>query len=421
MVDSSNLHFVKVKGNSFILNENTYCFIGTNLWYGMNLGSQGPGGNRERLVKELDILQYLGITNLRIMAGSEGPDSEPWRIIPSIQASPGEYNPELLDGLDFLLSEMDKRNMKAVLCLTNFWEWSGGMAQYVSWHGGGPIPYPNIRKEWRTFQKYTACFFSNRESINCLNNYIRLLINRMNNYTKKLYRDDPVIMSWQLCNEARGIHNEFSFNRWIDETAALIKSLDKNHLVSTGTEGETPYRHVGLDFIKNNSYSSIDYMTAHLWVQNWNIYKPEKHHETFNESIKFAIKYIDEHIDKAERLGKPLVLEEFGFPRDNGLYSPDSPTEYRDQFYDTIFKKITGEITMGRTAGCLNFWAWSGTGRPSEPYGSYWQPDCDLLGDPPHELQGWYGVYNGDTTLEIIKKYSSMFIRPARLNPREIQ
>ena len=31
--------------------------------------------------------------------------------------------------------------MRAVACFTNFWHWSGGMAQYVIWNGGGQIPF----------------------------------------------------------------------------------------------------------------------------------------------------------------------------------------------------------------------------------------------------------------------------------------
>lgn len=397
--------FVRVTGSQFTIHDQPYTFIGANLWYGMYLGSTGQGGNRQRLLNELDTMQSLGITNLRIMAGTEGPDSSPWRITPSVQPSPGEYNPQLLDGLDFLLNEMNKRSMKAVLCLTNFWEWSGGLSQYLAWHGAGPIPYPNPRGEWRTFQKYTARFFTHRESVKCLNNYIRMLVNRVNNYTHIPYSDDPAIMAWQLCNEPRGVNNESGFNRWIEETSLFIKSMDNNHLVSVGTEGETPYRHVGLDFIKNNSFTGIDYMTAHLWVQNWNFYRPEKHAETFAESIKFSIQYIDDHIQKAVRLGKPLVFEEFGFPRDTGSYSPGSSTLHRDEFFDIIFNKITGEILRGRTAAGVNFWSWSGAGRPAQPYGSYWEPGSELIGDPPHEHQGWYGIYSSDTTLEIIKKY----------------
>ena len=59
----------------------------------MNLGVsstvQGGKGDRERLVKDLDHMQKNGINNLRIMAASEGPDSEPFRMTPSLMPSPG--------------------------------------------------------------------------------------------------------------------------------------------------------------------------------------------------------------------------------------------------------------------------------------------------------------------------------------------
>lgn len=408
MADSSSPEFVKTSGSGFILNQKPYKFIGTNLWYGMNLASAGPCGNRERLALELDILKSNGITNLRILAGSEGPDSAPWRIVPSLQTSPGVYNNDILDGLDFLLFEIGRRQMKAVLYFTNFWEWSGGMAQYLSWHGAGPIPYPQVRREWRSFQRYTSRFFTDRESVKCLYNFICFIINRVNKYTNITYRDDPAIMSWQLCNEPRGVTDEKAFNRWIDETSAFIKSIDANHLVSTGTEGETPYRHIGLDFIKNNSFRNIDYTTGHLWVQNWNIYNPGRHNKTFGRALSFAEAYIDKHVEKSGRLNKPFVLEEFGFPRDNGLFSIHAPTVYRDKFFHEIFKKISGKTACGKALCGINFWSWSGSGRPAEPEGTYWKPYSDLLGDPAHEPQGWYGVYDTDSTIAVIKEHCSI-------------
>jgi mannan endo-1,4-beta-mannosidase len=57
-----------------------YIFMGANYWQGMNLGSSGEGGNRERLKRELDQMQKTGITNLRILALSEGPDGSPYRV-----------------------------------------------------------------------------------------------------------------------------------------------------------------------------------------------------------------------------------------------------------------------------------------------------------------------------------------------------
>jgi mannan endo-1,4-beta-mannosidase len=51
----------------------------------------------------------------------------------------------------------------------------------------------------------------------------------------------------------------------------------------------------------------------------------------------------------------------------------------------------------------VNFWAWSGEGRPREAGGA-WKPGDPWVGDPPHEPQGWYGVYDADAgTLAVIK------------------
>ena len=75
------------------------------------------------------------------MAASEGPNTEPYRMVPALMVSPGDYDESVLDGLDFFLAEVGKREMKAVMVLNNYWQWSGGMGQYVSWSEGTSIPY----------------------------------------------------------------------------------------------------------------------------------------------------------------------------------------------------------------------------------------------------------------------------------------
>jgi len=65
--------------------------------------------------------------------------------------SPGVYDQSVLDGLDYLIAQMGKRGMKAVLVLNNFWQWSGGMGQYVSWQEKTPIPTRAITtRSWLT-------------------------------------------------------------------------------------------------------------------------------------------------------------------------------------------------------------------------------------------------------------------------------
>jgi mannan endo-1,4-beta-mannosidase len=63
-------------------------------------------------------------------------------MIPALMTSPGVYDAKVLAGLDFFIAEAGKRGLKTVMVLNNYWQWSGGMAQYVAWHEHSPIPYP---------------------------------------------------------------------------------------------------------------------------------------------------------------------------------------------------------------------------------------------------------------------------------------
>ena len=96
-----------------------------------------------------------------------------------------------------------------------------------------------------------------------------------------------------------------------------------------------------------------------------------------------------------------MILEEFGLARDGGTYKVDSSTEFRDRF----FRKMLAEVRKGPLVGA-NIWAWAGEGRPKSP-GAIWQQGDPLIGDPPHEHQGWYSVYDGDEeTLEVLRAFS---------------
>ena len=84
------------------VNGKPYYYIGTNFWYGAILGSQGQGGNRERLLRELDYLKALGINNLRVLVGADGKDGIPTKAEPALQVEAGVYNDTIFDGLRFL-------------------------------------------------------------------------------------------------------------------------------------------------------------------------------------------------------------------------------------------------------------------------------------------------------------------------------
>ncbi len=395
--------FVKVSGTHFELDGARYSYLGTNFWYGMNLGVDGRSGDRPRLLRELDRLKAMGVTNLRVVAGSEGPDTEPWRIVPALQASPGRYSPGLQRGFDFLLSEMKKRDMRAVVCLNNFWPWSGGMSQYLRWSGISAIPYPPPAAggSWTTYQKYTEKFYSNEKAVKLANNFIKMIVTR--------YAKDPTIMAWELANEPRGGGNTEAFGHWIEKTADLIKSLDKNHLVTTGSEGETPGPVAnGVDFTANHAYKNIDYATAHIWAQNWGWYDPANAEQTYDTTVAQMKAYLNDHAEKAKKFGKPLVIEEFGLARDGGSFDPASATTMRDRYYREVFEEVyrAARLETPTVAG-VNFWAWAGEGVPLKPFGGLWKRAVPFTGDPPHESQGWYSVYSTDqSTIKLLTEYA---------------
>ena len=64
--------FVTVKDGHFLKDGKPYYYVGTNFWYGAILGSEGQGGDRQRLARELDLMKRMGIDNLRILVGSDG-------------------------------------------------------------------------------------------------------------------------------------------------------------------------------------------------------------------------------------------------------------------------------------------------------------------------------------------------------------
>ena len=72
-VKESTSPFVTVENGHFVKDGKPYYYVGTNFWYGAILGSEGQGGDRERLAKELDLLkaQAVSYTHLTLPTNRE--------------------------------------------------------------------------------------------------------------------------------------------------------------------------------------------------------------------------------------------------------------------------------------------------------------------------------------------------------------
>ena len=398
--------FVTKSGTQFIKDGKSYHYIGTNLWYASVLASTGEGGDRERFCKELDNLKAIGVNNLRILSGPDAGSDLANPAKPYLQKAPGVLNDTILEGLDFAIAELEKRDMTAVIYLNNAWDWSGGFGFYLKECGYGDSPNTNEDGGYNRYVDYCANFAREQKALDMYYSYIKQIVSRKNSITGRYYKDEPSIMAWQLCNEPRAFakENKEAFAKWIAEAAALIKSIDSNHLVSTGSEG-----YIGCEVDAElceriHADKNIDYLTIHIWPVNWGWAPRSNPDSGIDNACKESGKYINEHIAMAKRVEKPLVIEEFGYSRQGNVSGTGIPTDSRDIFYSFIFEQVKKSADEnGPIAGC-NFWGWGGSGRPRD---LVWQPGDDYLCDPPHEPQGWYSVFDCDTTtIDIIKKYA---------------
>ena len=394
--------FIRVRGMQFFHNGKPYYFAGTNLWWGCYLGSPGDTGDRPRLRRELDSLRTDGIENLRVLAASE--ESYLTRSLrPAIERAPGNLDDSLLQWLDYLLAEMGKRKMHAVLFLNNYWQWSGGMSAYNVWADGGKGPDPdNPAEGYPAFMAFSATFYTNVKADSLFRDYVRTIVTRRNTVNGRLYAADPTIMAWQLAKEPRpgtfdAENNLVPFYRWIDGTAAYIHGLDTNHLVSTGSEGAVGFRWSTDYAFRTHESKYIDYVTFHVWPLNWGWFNPMKIDSTLLSSEEKAVDYIRTHLGVARSLNKPAVMEEFGFPRDSAKCSPESPITARDAYYARVLGVLQDSAAAGAPIAGSNFWGWGGSARGKNP-DDVWRKGDPFVGDPPQEPQGFNSVFLADTS-----------------------
>jgi mannan endo-1,4-beta-mannosidase len=281
-------------------------------------------------------------------------------------------------------------------------------------------------------------------------------MDRTNKITGRKYVDEPTIMAWELANEPRPMRpgaNE-RYVEWIRRVAAEIKARDKNHLVTIGHEGSVGTEGMEL-FEEIHRNPNIDYLTIHIWPKNWGWLA-----KGFPVAVGKTVEYIDQHIAVARRLKKPLVIEEFGLPRDEkklspqrrgdaerstskpetehalayrytafGLASqclplrlcdsavsyppqerhvlslePGSPTKLRDEYFRKIFSYL------GSGVAGANFWAFGGTARPVKGQ-IFWKPGDEYMGDPPMEEQGLNTVFDVDRSTWAVIRAASRSIR----------
>ncbi|KAI9013007.1 glycoside hydrolase superfamily [Gaertneriomyces semiglobifer] len=260
--------------------------VGFNYWHAPFLAlpegcpSSDPrwAPNLVRLQSELDAMRSIGINVIRVMAAFEGPETEPYRSWPCTQPKPGEYNEDMLKALDVVLHECKLRHIRVILCLNNYWHWSGGMAQYVAWTNenvnNNSIPYPPSHPEYSgsplAYFRYVNQFYSNEKAVDLWLSYVEHLLGRVTSASHCPYVDDATIFAWELVNEPR----YYSSLAWLKRAATLIKQRAPKQMLTIGIEGFDGVLFTDPIYKKSLELPQVDFATCHLWVQNWGFYEP---------------------------------------------------------------------------------------------------------------------------------------------------
>eukprot|EP01025_Chloroclados_australasicus_P059660 TRINITY_DN7555_c0_g1_i2.p2 TRINITY_DN7555_c0_g1~~TRINITY_DN7555_c0_g1_i2.p2 ORF type:complete len:413 (-),score=33.57 TRINITY_DN7555_c0_g1_i2:126-1364(-) len=297
-------NFISVQNKKLCDGDQPFYFMGANCYYLLTCAAAG-GEDKKIAESPLQNALNMGIKVLRIWAFRDG------HLPLSLQPSPEKYSERVFEGLDWVVSRCGELGIRLVMCLTNYWPDDGGMLQYVKW------AKPKLKKP------VSEDFYGCVQAKNWYREFVAAVVGRVNTIKNVQYSEDPTIMSWELANEARdhGFRYDTSVAKWIDDTSTFIKSLDPNHLVCIGGEGffdadspqfiysEPRYsQYEGTDFVVNGKIKNVDYLCVHVWPLHW---LPATTSQV--GVVQFAQMFLRAHSSAAKYIGKPLVLEEFGY------------------------------------------------------------------------------------------------------------
>ncbi len=305
--------FIKASGTNFTLEGRPFFVTGVNNHY-LTYGSRGE------VIRVLDDAVAMGANVVRtvlqpVIGSLDGsiPTIWNWRLEADANdlSVKGTYllywdpnrnemavndGPSGMEKVDFLLAEAGKRRLRLIIGFLDFWAFTGGVQQMRAWYGSRDESW-FFFEDLRTKRDYMS--------------WVTHVVQRVNPLTGLVYRDDPTIMAWELLNEGNAQPEALRL-AWTAEMSAYVKSLDPNHLVSSGNANITVR-------LADLNIPTLDFGTWHGYPLFYNLTV-----EQFNDMIT-------EFCQSAARANKPVLLEEFGYARSN----PDSAEAYA-MWLDTI-------------------------------------------------------------------------------------
>ena len=189
--------------------------------------------------------------------------------------------------------------------------------------------------------KAVLCFDGGAEDVSAA--WIESLVTRINSLTEKPYSEDPSIFSWQM----KGTDPDK-----LESAAAFIKSLDQNHLLSVSCMADVENED---SCEKLYSCADVDYLGIQLWPYEWSWVKAASIKKDLQEAIRKTDDCINEYLAIAQKYGKPLVIDELGFPRDDASNSKSASINARNDYFQHIYESLIQSAKVGGTLAGVDY------------------------------------------------------------------
>ena len=282
-------NIIQARNGQFWDGSRPFRYVGANNYYLRYTGDQAG------IAEVLDAARDMGMRVLRCQANGEsldakGSPSEPLRFF--TLGGPQGDKEEVYAHYDYLMAEAAKRNLRVIVYIADNWEYYGGLTVRAKWVG----------------LKDKNGFFTDPGAKAAYKQHILKWTGRRNTVNGRLYKDDPTVFAWELCNEPRDEADKSgkTLAAWIDEMSTYWHGVDPKHMISAGLEGShnvTGEHYSGADFRLCNAPRNISFSTFHFY--------PVK--DTRRFSLRAAKQAVREYVRIShDELKKPVVMEEYG-------------------------------------------------------------------------------------------------------------
>jgi hypothetical protein len=311
--------FVTIRGDQFYLNGQPIKIKGSNYYQ-----RDAPWATMWKVWYGAQVEQEvaagasrLGLNALRILV-PYGTDHQ-WII-----DERGEVNPDSLNELQQMVQLAGKYNLRVILTLFDF---------YDEWPAAGtPAEAANLR-------------------------YLDTIV--------RTFRDDDRVLAWDLHNEPDHYKRWQRDQRpgevvdWLARMAAATRRLDPNHPLTVGLgDYRNHWAEVGPD--RPQIIDFVDFVSFHAYE---------------------APNMLDQAREIKARTGKPILLEEAGWPSAPTYLHPTY--NERDQYY--VYRRIIDVIQWEGLAGVTQWMMWDYTGGRSLR---------------PSDVSDWMGLFRRDGSLK---------------------